>query len=68
MSMFFVEKKARFQNKHVVHQSDCELLPVQDNCIPLKIAKNSEQALEEASKYYPRVRLCSVCFSDGEEE
>lgn len=59
--MFFVGKKARLQNTHYLHRSQCEILPDIHARITLEATK-IEQALVEAQNYFDVVKPCALCI------
>ena len=57
MAEFYVEKIAQNNGEHVVHKSDCSLLPSQDAIQYLGAISNCDSALKKAGQFF-RVLDC----------
>lgn len=61
MTNFFVERKPRMFNIHMVHAVYCELLPADTASMEPLTARDMDEALKLAGLKFKRVRACSTC-------
>jgi hypothetical protein len=64
MSRFYVERKARLNNTHIVHMDTCELLPNKDGRIEIGVFLKSDRAEVKAKELFLLVKLCKYCNKD----
>ena len=58
---FYVEKKARMGNYHVIHSKPCDLMPEKSSRFKLGFFESFEEVIKEGEKQFGEVRLCSFC-------
>ncbi|MGR8933140.1 MAG: hypothetical protein ACU837_01970 [Gammaproteobacteria bacterium] len=61
MAEFYVEKIAQSNGEHVVHKSDCSLLPSHETLQYLGAISNCDSALKKAGQFYRQVNGCAHC-------
>lgn len=65
MAEFFVEKLAQNSGYHVVHKSDCALLPKSKEAIHyLGSISTCKSALKKAGELFKPVNGCAECSTD----
>lgn len=60
---FYIEKKSRLNNLHIIHQKECELLPQMEGRVQLGFLENFDDAINKGKTLYEAVKLCSYCCS-----
>jgi hypothetical protein len=63
MAEFYVEKAAQSNGGHIVHKSNCSVLPSQDAVIYLGAISNSGSALKKAGQTFKQIDSCSHCLA-----
>ncbi|MDT0675413.1 hypothetical protein [Autumnicola musiva] len=61
VSCFYIAKKIRINNLHVIHTEFCELLPEERERIKLGHFEHIEKALIAGQEKFKYVRLCKHC-------
>ncbi|TVZ25864.1 hypothetical protein JM83_0803 [Gillisia sp. Hel_I_86] len=64
MFRFYVEKKARLNDTHIVHRVNCELLPDISGRIEIGVFIEPDLAEFKARELFPLVKLCKYCNKD----
>ena len=65
MAEFYVERVAQSNGDHIVHKSDCSLLPSKEAMQYLGAISNSNSALKKANQTFRQVNGCSQCLAAG---
>jgi len=65
MAEFYVEISAQSNGDHVVHKSNCSLLPAKDAIHYLGAISNAASALKKANQSFKQVCGCSHCATAG---
>ena len=58
---FYVNKNAQNNGDHEVHRATCSWLPDEENRLYLGDFITSQQAVNQAKKYYTQVNGCYYC-------
>ncbi|MDT0641256.1 hypothetical protein RM553_00295 [Zunongwangia sp. F363] len=61
MFCFFIAKKSRINNRHVIHTHFCELLPEENGRLELGYFDDIESAITAGKKRFSRVEVCKYC-------
>ena len=62
MAEFYVERVAQSDGTHIVHKSNCSMLPAKDAIQYLGAISNSGSALKKANQTYKLVNGCGHCL------
>ncbi len=58
---FYIEKKARLNNIHIIHINTCDLLPEEEGRKELGCFDNFFDVLEAGEEKFDHVKLCKYC-------
>ena len=59
MKIYYVNGDAKNTGEHLVHKLGCDYFPLKYNYLGL--FSGSEEALDKAREFYPRVDVCPDC-------
>ncbi|CAM4082656.1 hypothetical protein [Gillisia hiemivivida] len=63
VSSFYIEKKARLNEIHIIHINTCDLLPDEEGRKKLGFFGNLSDLLKAGEEKFEHVKLCKYCLS-----
>ncbi|MDN3595101.1 hypothetical protein [Zunongwangia endophytica] len=66
MNKVYIEKRRTLGLYHIVHQSDCPIIPNNSDCVEMNSSPEIDATITTLKKKYDELEKCQVCFNKEE--